>query len=275
MTKLVFKYWQFIFEYYSSVLALNVDCSPELYMWVSPANNNCTDSNLETWEVTVYKLFIISWSNTDPVNLCALTAHQTPTSKVKWMIPWTAWRFSEHQSCCLHSHLYKPYLTQEKHKFQIKKSTGNWFLNLVIPACYFPFEGKNHCTAVILYECTLTALFPRELRILTTGTKISWGLFLFECQYFFSVGTQCVFSFCPPLNLSLRCSTVLYTVLVHNTADAGIVFTKLLATFFLWCTLHKHPTNELILHQNAVLKHTLSTFSLQLITHVDQVPLAG
>lgn len=141
-------------------------------------------------------------------------------------------------SCCLHSHLYKPYLIQEKHKFQTKKSIGNWFLNPVIPACYFPFKGKSRM-AVILYEHTLTALFPCELRILTAGTKISWGLFPPECQYFFSVGTQCVFSFCPALNLSLRFSTILYTVLVHDTADTGIVFTKLLATFFLWWTWTK------------------------------------
>jgi hypothetical protein len=135
MIKLVFKYWQFIFEYYSSVLALNVDISPKLYMWDSSANNNCTDSNLETWEVTVYKLFIISWSNTDPVNLCALTAHQTQTSKVKWRIHHELHGDSQNTnvcySCCLHSHLYKPYLIQDKHKFQIKKSTGNWFLNPV------------------------------------------------------------------------------------------------------------------------------------------------
>jgi hypothetical protein len=87
--------------------------------------------------------------------------------------------------------------------------------------------------AVILYEHTFEALLPCELRILTTGTKIFWGLFPFECQYFFSVGIQCAFSFCPALNLLLRCSTILYTVLVRDTNDAGRVFTKLLVAFFL------------------------------------------
>jgi hypothetical protein len=43
MTELIFKYWQFISEYYSSILAKNVDCSDKLYLSVSPANNNSTD----------------------------------------------------------------------------------------------------------------------------------------------------------------------------------------------------------------------------------------
>jgi hypothetical protein len=57
-------------------------------------------------------------------------------------------------SCCVHSHSYKLYLIQDMHKFQITKSIGNWFLNALIPAGYFPFNGMSHCMAVILYECT-------------------------------------------------------------------------------------------------------------------------
>jgi len=145
MTKLVFKYWQFIFECYSSVLALNVDCSPKLYMWESAANNNCTDSNLETWEVTVYKWFIISWSNTD-LWICVHWLHTRlqllRSNEGYHELHGDSQNTNICYSCCLHSHLYKLYLIQEKHKFQAKKSIGNWFLNPVIPACYFPFEGK-------------------------------------------------------------------------------------------------------------------------------------
>jgi len=61
--------------------------------------------------------------------------------------------------------------------------------------------------------------------------------------FIFSWNTMCIFLL-SSTELVTQISTVLYTVLVHDTADAGIVFTKLLATFFLWWTLHKHPTNE-------------------------------
>lgn len=119
--------------------------------------------------------------------------------------------------------------------------------------------------AVILYERILKALLPCELRILTTGTKISWGLFPFECQYFFSVGTQCVFSFCPALNLSLRWSTVLYTVLVHDTADAGIVFTKLWQHFF--CDAHFTNIPQMNTHSSSECSSQTHTVHLQSTTH--------
>jgi hypothetical protein len=91
----------------------------------------------------------------------------------------------------------------------------------------------------------LLKLFPYELRIRTppseqpTSTKISWGLFPFDCQHH-PIYLQLkyhisIFYFCLPLNLSFMTSPLFCVIiLLHGIVDAKYFFLHNVQQHFLY-----------------------------------------